>query len=67
MPVLAVKFPSSVDVDDLVRELLALPVPVHLGQDQVDVGTLVVNPMALQPGHGQALATSILTVLTHLI
>lgn len=66
VPVIAVTFIEEADVDEVVRGLLALPVPVHLGQDRADTGTLVINPMALKPGHGRALATSILTVLDRL-
>ena len=66
VPIVEVTFTEHADLDELVRGLLQLPVPVHLGQARADVGILVINPMALQPGHGQALATSILTVLNRL-
>ena len=66
VPVLDLLLAAPTDVDAVVRELLALPVPVHLGQQAADAGILTVNPMALQAGHGQILARSLIDAVSRL-
>ncbi len=66
VPVVEIRFAPGIDVDTVVTDLRALPTPVHLGEERAQAATLTINPMALQPGHGEQLARSVLDVMSRL-